>query len=71
METNIIPVNMIQVVTPPLRQNQFNEKGNRVWHLYYRGKPLLNTDLTFIEWTPYEDTEGRIRQMEEDNASGS
>jgi hypothetical protein len=62
---NVIPVNMIQIVTPPLRQNQFNEKGERIWNLYYRGKMLMKPDYTAIEWTPFEDTEGRVRQMEE------
>jgi len=65
---DVIPVNMLQVVTPPLRQNQFRQDGTRIWHLFYRGKPILNVDNTFYEWTPYSDTEGRLREMEEENA---
>lgn len=65
-EGNIIPVNHIRVVTPALPQDQFNAQGERIWHLYYRDKLLLNAEdvkdakgniILYanqpMEWTPF------------------
>ncbi len=69
VEGGVVPVNWIQVVTPPLAQDQFNSKGQRIWHLYYRGKPILKEDNTYIEWSPFIDPDTGASRVMEENAN--
>ena len=69
VEGGVVPVNWIQIVTPPLAQDQFNSKGQRIWHLYYRGKPILKEDNTYIEWSPFIDPDTGASRVMEENAN--